>query len=263
MNGNSSKWLVRILKQSKTCGNISEIFASIQGEGFYLGTMQLFIRLSGCSLGCKRCELKDYQQNQESFSVRPWPGLRNHRMSNPVTPEKLISKLESYFQLQDFFCISILGGEPLQQTDFLKKFLPMLRKRGIKVFTETSGLLPDEFAQIYNLVDYWCVDLKISKSWGFNGRIKRKLEKILAIADPGKVYFRILLDSNDDAEAVLEQIKDLDFSAYHMMIQPFAYAPSHVNDWDTGTILEWLHLFKPYFYQVRWIPQVHKLLRII
>lgn len=251
------------MKQSKACGNISEIFASIQGEGLYLGTMQLFIRLSGCTLACKRCELKDYQQTPESFSLRPWPGLRNHRISNPVAPDRLITKLESFYKLQDFFCVSILGGEPLQQPEFLEKLLPHFRKRGIKIFTETSGLLPDEFVRLYPLIDYWCVDLKISRSWGFNGKLTRKLEKILKTADPEKTYFRILLDSNDDAEAILAQIQDLDFSRYHLIMQPFAYAPSHVNDWDTSTILEWINFFNPHFREVRWIPQVHKLLRII
>jgi organic radical activating enzyme len=263
MSGNFLKWLVQTLKQSKIYGNISEVFASIQGEGLYIGTMQLFIRLAGCTLGCKRCELKDYQQSPESFSIRPWPGLRNHRALNPVSAEKLLSRLDNFFELKDFYCISILGGEPLQQMDFLEEFLPMLRKRGLKVFTETSGLLPDEFVRLYPLIDYWCVDLKISRAWGFNGKLRRKLEKILSVAGPDKTYFRILLDSNDDSEAILKQIEDLDFSAFNCIIQPFAYAPSHVNDWDTNTILEWIKLFKPCFREVRWIPQVHKLLRII
>lgn len=251
------------MKRSKTTGNISEIFASIQGEGLLIGTMQLFIRLAGCTLGCKRCELKDYQQNHESFTIRPGPGQRIHRVSNPVSAEKLFYRLESLYQLDNFFCISLLGGEPLQQPDFIAELAPMLKARRLSVFTETSGLLPQEFASLHDVIDLWCVDLKISKTWGFNGRLKKKHEAILAIADPARVYFRILLDSNDDPDAVMEQIEGLDFRRFKLTIQPFAYAPSHVNDWDTGTILEWINLFRPAFCEVRWIPQVHKLLRII
>lgn len=251
------------MKKSKATGNISEVFASIQGEGPHIGTMQLFIRLAGCTLNCKRCELKEYQQIQEHFSIRPWPGLRNIRMTNPVTADKLFHKLENLYELDDFYCISILGGEPLEQTAFLAEFIPMLTKRNIMVFVETSGLLPAEFEQLFELADLWCVDLKISRAWGFNGKLRRKHERILAAAKPENTYFRILLDSNDDPESIISQLKGLKTSQYELVLQPFAYAPSHVNDWDTSTILEWINLFKPYFRQVRWIPQVHKLLRII
>lgn len=257
------KRLVLKLRQSRISGNISEIFASIQGEGLHIGTMQLFIRLSGCTYDCKRCELKEFQQTQDSFSIRPWPGLRNLRMSNPVTPEKLVRQLESVYQLEDFFSVSILGGEPLQQCEFLKKLIPIFKKKKVPVFIETSGLMPKEFSSLYDMASLWCVDLKISKAWGFNGKLQKKHEKIISVADPVKTYFRILLDSNDDPETIIKQLEELDLTNFNLVLQPFAYAPSHVNDWDTSTILEWIKLFKPYFGQVRWIPQVHKLLRII
>ncbi len=255
--------MVPTLKKQKITGNISEVFASIQGEGLFIGTMQLFVRLAGCSLKCRRCELPEYQQNPESFYIRPWPGLRSHRMANPVTPGKLMQKIDSLYRFEDFFCVSILGGEPLEQPDFLAELLPHFIKRGIPVFIETSGLLPDEFIRLYDLFSYWCVDLKISRSWGFNGKLRRKHEKIIAKADPRSTYFRILVDANDDSEAILEQIRGLNFSRFNLVVQPFAYAPSHFNDWDTNTILEWINLFRPFFREVRWVPQVHKLLRII
>lgn len=248
---------------TKTTGNISEVFASIQGEGLYIGTMQLFIRLAGCNLNCKRCELKEFKKVQDYFNIKPWPGLRCIRLINPITPQKLFDTIEKRYNLKDFYSISILGGEPLLQKDFLAEFLAILRSRKLPIFVETNGMLPNEFLALNDLVDYWCIDLKISKSWGFNGKLRKGHEKILAAAKPSKTYFRMLLDSNDDAEAILKQLKGLSTKRFNVVLQPFACAPSHVNDWDTVTILEWIKLFKPYFKQVRWIPQVHKLLRII
>ncbi|GAB4281137.1 MAG: 7-carboxy-7-deazaguanine synthase QueE [Candidatus Rifleibacteriota bacterium] len=251
------------MKQSKIQGNISEIFASIQGEGLYIGTMQLFIRLSGCKFRCKRCELKEFQQDQEFFSIRPFPGLRSLKMINPVTPEALIKKLEKVYNLNDFFCISLLGGEPLQQCLFVERLLKLLKQKNLRTFIETNGLLPDEYIRVKDLADLLCVDLKISKAWGFNGKLEHKHRKIITNSDPTKTYFRILLDSNDDSEAIISQIQSFDMKEFDLVLQPFSYAPSHINDWDTSTILEWIKLFKPYFRRVRWIPQVHKLLRII
>lgn len=47
--------------------NINEIFASIQGEGRYVGEKQLFVRFSSCNLKCAYCDTQ-HQQGQ-SFSV--------------------------------------------------------------------------------------------------------------------------------------------------------------------------------------------------
>ncbi len=251
------------MKKSKVTGNVSEVFASIQGEGLQIGTMQLFIRLSGCNLNCKRCELQEYQNVQGSFYIRPWPGLRNIRLANPITPHKLLKTLESQYQLPDFDSISILGGEPLLQADFLRELGLLFREKKLPLFVETSGLLDKEFVALNDVVTVWCVDLKISKAWGFKGKLREKHKNIVSAAKPGKTYFRILLDSNDDPDAILKQLKHLSLKRFPLVLQPFACAPSHVNDWDTSTILEWIKLFKPYFKQVRWIPQVHKLLRII
>jgi organic radical activating enzyme len=251
------------LKQLKPTGNISEIFASIQGEGLHIGTMQLFIRLSGCSLKCRRCELTEFQQVQERFSIRPWPGLRNLKLMNPITPENLIKQVRNHYQLEKFFCISILGGEPLEQSDFLLELLKLFEEKGLNVFVETSGLLADEFIKLNEHASYWCVDLKISKTWGFGGKLKPTHKKIISAANPQKTYFRMLLDSNDDPDAIIRQLEGLALKDFDLVLQPFAHAPSHVNDWDTSTILEWINLFRPFFRQVRWIPQVHKLLRII
>lgn len=40
---------------------INEIFYSLQGEGFYVGTPSLFIRFSGCNLRCPFCDTEHQQ----------------------------------------------------------------------------------------------------------------------------------------------------------------------------------------------------------
>ncbi len=37
---------------------INEIFATVQGEGFHVGTPSIFIRLQGCDVGCGWCDSK-------------------------------------------------------------------------------------------------------------------------------------------------------------------------------------------------------------
>ena len=47
---------------------VREIFASIQGEGPYIGYKQLFIRLCSCNLHCKYCDTEFDIQNSKEYS---------------------------------------------------------------------------------------------------------------------------------------------------------------------------------------------------
>ena len=80
---------------------IKEIFASIQGEGPYVGYKQLFVRFCNCNLKCNYCDTefmdgKDY---------------------NPCELADEVNKFS------DVHSVSLTGGEPLLQIEFLKDFL--------------------------------------------------------------------------------------------------------------------------------------------
>jgi len=127
-------------------GKIAEIFESIQGEGIYQGVRQIFIRFYGCNLNCKFCDTK----------------LNSYR---EYGAEALLRKIRHYNG--NYHSISLTGGEPLLQVDFLKELLPGMRKE--KIYLETNGTLPEELGQIIDRIGIISMDIKLPSSTGLRG----------------------------------------------------------------------------------------------
>ncbi len=130
---------------------IKEIFTSVQGEGPYVGVKQLFVRFCNCNLKCNYCDT-DFAPN-EAFEEH--------------TPESLAKKIHE-FDLKTIHSISLTGGEPLLQTDFLKEFLP---RAGKKIYLETNATLADKFLEVKPLVDIVSADIKLESATGIPNSI--------------------------------------------------------------------------------------------
>lgn len=72
---------------------ISEIFYSIQGEGYWTGTPAIFVRFSGCNLRCLFCDTK-----HESYTL--------------MSIEEILKTIDSYAVKVP---VILTGGEPLFQ----------------------------------------------------------------------------------------------------------------------------------------------------
>ncbi len=233
-------------------GNISEVFASIQGEGLLVGTMQLFVRLAA----------PGQSADDDTFVLRTLPGARNHYARNPVSPSRLFQLLADTYPLEEFFSVAFIGDDPLHQPDFLADMLQILRNHNIATFMQTAGTPVKEYLRLAPLVNRWCIDLTCGSGLS-QLRSSRALAKIIGHADPCSTYFRLAIDVDDAPARLLKMIGELEPGKFTLVLQPCALFPAHISDWDTGTITSWIQLFRPHFFEVRWIPQVHKLLRIL
>jgi organic radical activating enzyme len=98
-----------------------EEFYTIQGEGFNTGEAAYFIRVGGCDVGCRWCDVK------ESWN----PDL------HPLTETDFIVKNAAE---QPSKAVVVTGGEPtLYNLDYLCR---ELKKLNIKTYLETSGAYP-------------------------------------------------------------------------------------------------------------------------
>ena len=117
----------RITKLQKHSGNylnVQEIFATIQGEGPYLGQPAVFIRLGGCNLKCSFCDT-EFDSAHKITLDNIFTEICSLALNND---QKLVRKL-----------IVITGGEPMLQP--IEKLCNKLIKKKFLVQIETNGTI--------------------------------------------------------------------------------------------------------------------------
>ena len=144
-------------------GNLLEIFSSYQGEGIYAGAKQVFIRLGGCCWRCAYCDTPESWTVSKKYRVETFPGSAQFKDGeNPVTIEFVCEIIKSYIDASnDYHSVSITGGEPLLQAEFLSGLIPAIKKEfNLKIYLETSGTLHDRLEKIAGMIDIAAMDIK-------------------------------------------------------------------------------------------------------
>jgi organic radical activating enzyme len=220
-------------------GDISEIFYSVQGEGPYLGLPQVFVRFFDCNLECEYCDTVLSE-------------------SKSYTPEGLWRKIDGF--RAPFHSISLTGGEPLLQVDFLKEFLAASKRGRAKFYLETNGVLYREMARIAGKVDIIAMDIKLPSStglrayWKEHGRFLQAIER--------KRYFVKCVITRGTKKEDLNRAVNL-VKSFSKKV-PFILQPDN-RQLDKRLIdkaIEFQQSASKRLTDVRVIPQVHRLLGV-
>lgn len=98
---------------------IAEIFASIQGEGGWVGIPSVFVRVSGCNLRCRWCDTP----------YASW---------NPEGPTMAIDEIVDVVKRFDVEHVVLTGGEPML-FDAIIPLAEHLKSGGHTITVETAG----------------------------------------------------------------------------------------------------------------------------
>lgn len=185
---------------------ISEIFYSLQGEGFLAGTPSVFIRLVGCPLRCRWCDTK-----------YAWDETAGQHYS--------IEKIVQTVQQWPSKFVVITGGEPMINSD-LPELVEKLKKSGKHVTIETAGIM----FVLALPCDLMSISPKLSKSTPkdpelatIHEDLRLDITILRELIDNYKYQLKFVVDSQDDLPEIQQTIEEIgNINLEKVMLMPQA-----------------------------------------
>jgi organic radical activating enzyme len=237
-------------------GYITEIFRSIQGEGWYVGALQVFVRMSGCRLACRYCDTSG-SKGEVPECAYFGPGGREE-IENPIDVSAAANLIGALLDATPgTHSLSVTGGEPLEQYGFLAALLRGFRSRGLPVYLETNGLEKDGAREIAPLVDVVSLDIKLPSLCG-GGDFYAVYAYVLPLFGEKELFCKVVLAEGFERGEFSEAVR---LVAGYDPALPFVIQPaSHVPGCGTVSGDELIELYMEasrYLKHVRVIPQCH------
>lgn len=215
---------------------IKEIFASVQGEGPYVGCEQIFVRFCDCNLNCNYCDT-DFKGEKE------------------YTANSLKEHIEKY-DLSTVHSLSLTGGEPLIFSDFLNEFLPLVN---VKKYLETNATLWKDFEKIEKHIDIISADIKLPSStkikplWTLHDKFFETAKKYNK-----EIFAKVVFNDEITEDEIKNCIQLAKKHELELILQPQT-KNNEILPKSTSKIFE---RFLSEYNHTRLIPQVHKYLGV-
>ena len=242
---------------------IHEVFSSIQGEGYFAGRRQIFIRFSGCNLDCLFCDTET--EREETCHVETAPGSGEFlRLTQPVSIKLVMDTISEWTAKLPgaHHSISLTGGEPLIYADFLEYWIPELRAM-LPIHLETNGTMHTALHQILPHIDHISMDIKLPSSSGCTESLWDIHRMFLETAITCSVSVKTVVAANTTDDEI---IRACDIIAGVSRNVPLFIQPITMKDGRIGIssvkLLELQAIAASILPDVRIIPQMHKFLGV-
>lgn len=191
-----------------------ESLGAVDGPG-----IRFVIFMQGCNLKCKYC------QNRDTWDINSGTGY---------TVKEVIEKIMRYknYMVASNGGVTLSGGEPLLQQDFVISLFQELKKQNISTCIDTSGMfgITDKIKQIVDLTDIFLLDIKSINDetcrylTGFSN--KQELEFAKYVSEKNKRLWirQVLVPGITDKKEDLLQLKEFLDS---INVEKFEFLPYH------------------------------------
>ena len=174
---------------------VSEVFLSLQGEGPSAGTPAHFVRLQGCSVGCRWCDTK-YSWDPEAGRAVPAGSIWGEARALGEAP-----------------LLVVTGGEPLEHPE-IARLLAQAVERWPRVEVETSGVTPPPF---HHARLYYNVSPKLPSA---TPRWDDTWRHVPAWIDEPRATFKIVVGDPPDPEDAVRLVAEREIPAARVMLMP-------------------------------------------
>lgn len=193
--------------------NAIETMGLVDGPG-----IRTIVFLQGCPLRCSFCHNPEMWENDGGAEC---------------TVDELVKTIRRYKNYYgETGGVTFSGGEPLNQVDFLLETCKLLKKWGIDICLDTSGV-GNDYSELLDYVDLIILDIKHINNEGYRELtghpIKKSLEFIDACNKKNKrIWLRqvIVPGINDNVEYILQlkefikkinNVEKIELLPYHTM----------------------------------------------
>lgn len=229
-------------------GWIHEIFPSIQGEGTYCGQSQTFVRFAGCNLACDCCDTQQSRSSKPESCCVDDP----REIQNPLSVEAVADVCARFGRR----VVSLTGGEPLLQVDFLAALMGELGKRGMFNYLETNGTLFKELPLVVRSADCIAMDIKLPSATGQDAQWDAHA-RFLEIASGTEVFVKTVVIGETPGDEIL---RCADLIAAVDRRTTLVIQPACGSVFKGARLIELQDLALTKLDDVRVIPQCHKAL---
>ncbi len=237
---------------------IDEIFNSIQGEGIYVGTRQVFIRFCNCQLHCAYCDTPQSRNIHKWCKIEKNPGAGNfHYISNPLSRDDLVEIIPKLWSPSTKH-VSLTGGEPLIHADFIKTL-----DLGYPLYLETNAGFPEKARELKDIIAIASCDIKLPEhdsTEHYYELLRSELETISIFNETSKTFVKIIIlpESNEQSiSSAVEGIASIDKTI------PLILQPVTQKKVSSKMLLDLMDFAGTRLKDVRTIPQTHKIIGIL
>lgn len=245
---------------SRVTAPVVEMFASLQGEGLWVGVPQLFVRLAGCDLECCYCDTAHARQVPDNCEVHHADG-QTYVLPNPLSVAQVMAALNSLMpDGPKVTSVAVTGGEPLLHPQFVAALADAASDHDLRVYLETAGHLPEALAQVIGCVDVVAGDIKLPSTMSEPVPVEQ-MRRFWEVARGTDCFAKIVVTDRVSASELSRVCAELGPAIRHLpvVLQPVT-AVGPVRPPDFRLLWRLVRETEQWFASVRVIPQCHQLM---